>query len=326
MKVRQQECRGQVKHVVDWNDATGRHQRQFPDDAHAQAFAASVATEEQVRANQSSLVNLFARYLAATSARRRPISQATISQRLRRLTGTCKALGLWTLSQVGPDTFGAVTRALQADSLSECSVWEYLNAWRSVMHWAVVHGLVNAVKLGEMSPPRITRRPTRYLNTEEIERLLSSLNGQPVAICVYLGLFEGMRRREVCDLKVCDLDLSRNEITVQRGKSGKPRTIQLHPKARAALEEHPFGGDALCQCRPGQAWSPGSLGRSARIVFDTAGLPDVSFHTLRHTCASQMAISGRYTLHQIARFLGHSTITTTELYSHLSPNQVTPDW
>ncbi len=259
--------------------------------------------------------NLFDRYLAATCARRRPVSEVSIRQRLRRLTVTCKAIGLSNLGQVGPDTFGALTKALQADGLSGCSVSQYLTAYRSVMHWAARCGLIASGKLGDMSPPRFTRPPIRSLNKEEIDRLVASLDGQGIGLCVHLAVYQGLRRREIADLTPEDVNLETNEIVVRRGKNNKPRTLQLHALTKDALQRWPLPVPL----------SVHEITRLARRLFDKLGWCDVHFHCLRHTCCTQMLLAG-YDFHRVARFMGHSTPFLTDHYSHVLPGQLKPDW
>ncbi|OQA92180.1 MAG: Tyrosine recombinase XerD [Elusimicrobia bacterium ADurb.Bin231] len=59
----------------------------------------------------------------------------------------------------------------------------------------------------------------------------------------------------------------------------------------------------------------------ARKIMKKAGIPGSSFHTLRHTFASSLAIAG-VDLYRISKLLGHSSIKTTEIYAHLQPSDL----
>ena len=142
-----------------------------------------------------------------------------------------------------------------------------------------------------------------------------------------LGIYQGLRRQEVADLMAADVDLERNELTVRRSKNRQWRVLKLHP----ALLQHlpsplPANGQPLSLNTKGQPWTGDALQRSFGRQVKRLGWSDVSFHTLRHTCASMMAQSGQHTLYEIGKFLGHQTVQTTVRYAHLLPNQVQPRW
>jgi site-specific recombinase XerD len=67
----------------------------------------------------------------------------------------------------------------------------------------------------------------------------------------------------------------------------------------------------------GAVWASQFLGRRFQTLVDRAGIAGVTLHTLRHTCASRLVQAG-VDLYVVQKWLGHSTIVTTERYAHLS--------
>ena len=65
-------------------------------------------------------------------------------------------------------------------------------------------------------------------------------------------------------------------------------------------------------------WTPRTLSMYTKQVFKRLGIPDASFHTLRHTAASWLVMEG-VDLYAVGQILGHKTPRMTQRYAHLSP-------
>ncbi|MBZ5638870.1 MAG: integron integrase [Acidobacteriia bacterium] len=111
---------------------------------------------------------------------------------------------------------------------------------------------------------RGARRLPVVLSREEVRRLLRQLQG-PVALMAQLLYGAGLRLLECCRLRVKDLDLDRNEITVRSGKGDKDRRTMLPASAKSALTEHLARVKRLHEAdqRTGAGWVelPSALGR-----------------------------------------------------------------
>ena len=92
-------------------------------------------------------------------------------------------------------------------------------------------------------------------------------------------------------------------------KNGESRSVPLTRRAQAALPSVP-------------EWTPGKSTARFNRVSKACGLhPDVTLHTLRHTCASRL-VQGGMDLYRVKEWLGHSSITVTQRYAHLSPKHL----
>lgn len=98
------------------------------------------------------------------------------------------------------------------------------------------------------------------------------------------------------------------QVTFLDTKNGKSRTVPLTPRALEGLKGLPD-------------WSKDKCVRLFTRVRNAAGLPDVSLHILRHTCASRL-VQGGMDLYRVKEWLGHSTIQVTERYAHLAPSSL----
>lgn len=194
-----------------------------------------------------------------------------------------------------------------------------------------------------------------FLTAKEIDQVQTSpAIPSPERTIFVTAIFSGLREGELWGLRWEDVDLSeRFELVVRFShqgptKSGKVRRVPLLGPARAALE----AWKPVCPAnrlglvfpgpRGGQRaedtdarWSDQHIPRSRQKPGGPIVRPGyknligitrrVRFHDLRHTCASHLAMGtwGRsWRLEEIRDFLGHSSITTTQRYAHLSPEHL----
>jgi len=166
----------------------------------------------------------------------------------------------------------------------------------------------------------------RFLSAEEAAKLIEKATAylRPIVIC---ALHTGGRLGEILSLRWEDVDLDRGVLYFDQTntKSGKQREIPIDGELRAALEEQRkrrfMGGDAreyVFTWRGNRIVGRGGVRTAFERARDLAGLgEDVTLHTCRHTFASWFMINGG-DLYRLQKYLGHSTITLTQRYAHLS--------
>jgi len=234
------------------------------------------------------------------------------------------------------------------------STAQRLAAIRSFHRFAVREGLAAGDPWGAIATPRLPRRLPRVLEVEEVERLLTATDeglvdprsgaapatDLTVAIAlrdralVETAYAAGLRISELAAADLGSLDLRRGEIRVL-GKGRKERVGLLGRPARAALAGYlEDGRPILLERRRGGAEEPppevflnhlgAPLGvRGLRYRLDLlrrrAGLPvGVSPHTLRHSFATHL-LEGGADLRVVQELLGHESLATTQVYTHVSP-------
>ena len=332
MRIRTVNHHGNIRWIADYLDGKNRrHRRFFKTQDQAAAFAHGITSGTKKRGRTEAAVTviwLFDKYLHDTRTRRGPQAQKVITARLQAVYRALRDLGILHLPQLTNDALAALVDALRARGLSEHTVYDYVATFKSAMRWAVDHDLLSRQVLDGARLPAPQRQRERFLSLEEIGALLAHLKGGPLQLPAALGVYQGLRRGEVCGLRVADVELGENRLTVTASKNRDWRTIQLHPALLEYLPAPLPAREWLCLNVGGEQWSPRWLGHKFSKEVRKLGKDwhDVTFHTLRHTCASQMAASSRHTLYQIAKFLGHRTVQTTAKYAHLLPEQVRPDW
>ncbi len=193
---------------------------------------------------------------------------------------------------------------------------------------------------GEELPPLKTPKalPKGVLTASEALRLLQQPNVRTLfgfrdRTILELLYSTGLRGLEVCRLTIYDVDLDDHTVTVRRGKGGKDRVVPLGKTVVHYLREY------LTQVRAKMLAVRSSPEAAAQLFFSQqrrplrphmlyymirqnrcrAGLPrHVSTHSLRHTCATEMLRGGASVRH-VQEMLGHSQITTTQVYTRVVP-------
>lgn len=164
-----------------------------------------------------------------------------------------------------------------------------------------------------------------YLSTDEIQRLV---NASPADFreLVRAALHTGARYGELTRLRVGDYSRDAKAVTIRESKSGDPRHVALTDDAVTFFERITAGRDSadlMLRRADGTAWGKSHQQRPLRAACGAAGIArDVTFHGLRHTYASHLAMRG-VPLFVIATNLGHKDTRMVEKhYGHLSPSYV----
>ena len=165
----------------------------------------------------------------------------------------------------------------------------------------------------------------RYLTAAECKRLVNAASEdfRPLA---QAALFTGCRYGEMARMEVADFNPDSDTLTVRASKSGKPRHVVLTEEARKFFDEHTAGrasDEPMFMRADGKRWGPSHQQRPLALACKNAKIsPAISFHVLRHTHGSLLAMQG-VPMPVIARQLGHADTRMTEKhYAHLSPDYV----
>jgi site-specific recombinase XerD len=160
------------------------------------------------------------------------------------------------------------------------------------------------------------------LSTDEVRRILGTLTNLKHRALLSTIYATGTRLSEAVHLKVSDIDGERMLVHIRSGKGGKPRMLPMSPALRELLREY------WRMARPCGFLFPGDVaGRSlhptsVQKVFRSARLQarvdkPASVHTLRHSYATHLLELG-VDLRTIQKLLGHTSLTTTAIYTHVS--------
>lgn len=206
---------------------------------------------------------------------------------------------------------------IDTKSVSTSTVLSVINALKFLYG-----NILNKKFIYDIKRPRKDKKLPAVLSKEDISLLLNCPSNPKHRLLLSLAYSAGLRVSEVTSLKVSDIDFCRRIITIHGGKGRKDRQSILSVKLCSVLKEF------IVTEKP-DLWlfasfdKKGHLSiRSAQKIFDSAVVKagikkDVSFHSLRHSFATHLLENG-IDLRCIQELLGHSSIKTTEIYTHVS--------
>jgi integrase/recombinase XerC len=210
------------------------------------------------------------------------------------------------------------------------------SAIKTFTAWALRRGLLSTDPAARLQTPKAHRTLPSVLRQDQALDAMDALNsgaqqGDPIALrdrlIVELLYATGIRVSELCGLDIDDVDSSRRVLRVL-GKGNKQRTVPFGEPAEDALADWlRTGRPAIAIPASGAALLLGSRGgrldqRQARTVVHQTmtavdGAPDIGPHGLRHSAATHL-LEGGADLRVVQELLGHSTLATTQLYTHVT--------
>jgi site-specific recombinase XerD len=168
-----------------------------------------------------------------------------------------------------------------------------------------------------------------YLTKEQFKKLLGVVEEKELKDLIVFATLTGMRLGEIVNLRWADIDLERKLVQVSNSKTfktktGKMRTLPLNLLVVDLLRQKAL----LTQIteyvfqRNGLRIAEGYISHTFKKFVRLSGLPEaIHFHTLRHTFATWLVQEG-VNIYEVQKLLGHSDITTTQIYSHLASNEL----
>jgi integrase/recombinase XerD len=220
--------------------------------------------------------------------------------------------------------------------LSSESLYLEIAALRAFYSFARNEGLLPVNVAENLSLPRRWKRLPKALNSQEIEKLLAPETPEtPKSLCeqaiLELAYASGLRLAEVRNARLEHLHLDAGFINVI-GKGNKERVVPIGRKAVAALERYLGAGRPklvtlrspanVFLTKRGTLFAPVTLWLRIKQRVRRAGIArNVTPHMLRHSFATHLLDHGA-DLRVIQDLLGHASISTTEVYTHVAANRL----
>jgi site-specific recombinase XerD len=220
------------------------------------------------------------------------------------------------------------------DNYSRPTVARKISAIRSFYRYLRREQLIDDDPSKTVRGPKLARRLPSCLDREEVTRLLAVTDSSSLGIrdraLMEVLYASGMRVSELCGLRVQDYDSEAKEMRVL-GKGSKERVVLLNDSAQqwmqSYLSDHwsklaggrtPQPDHPLFVSRQATRLSSRSVHRIVLKYAKAAGINKViTPHTLRHTFATHL-LEGGADLRVVQDLLGHTTISTTQIYTHVS--------
>ncbi len=219
--------------------------------------------------------------------------------------------------------------------VAKSSIANKISAIRSFYRYMQREEIITENPLERIASPKLDRRLPKFLTTDEITRLLNAPDkskpvGKRDSAILEMLYASGLRVSEITSLNLSQIDIHNHEVRVI-GKGQKERIVLIGKPAAEALTlylnhgRHKLCGnkqtDAVFITSPGRRIIDRRVQKMVNHYAKNAGIKKrVHPHILRHTFATHM-LDGGADLRVVQELLGHSSLETTQIYTHVSKSQ-----
>lgn len=232
-----------------------------------------------------------------------------------------------------------VLKKLQEENLSNSSINHFVTTLRSFYKFLIINNIVKENIMDFISSPKREKHLPRVLSENEIDKLLNipltdhySYRNKAILELMYAT---GLRVSELINLKVNDIDLNM-AILKTIGKGSKERIIPLGDYAlnylkiyineyRSLLIKKDLNDYLFLNNHGNKLTRQGLFKILNKLAREQDIKAEISPHTLRHSFATHL-LNGGADLRSIQELLGHSDISTTQIYTHISNQKLNEDY
>ena len=213
------------------------------------------------------------------------------------------------------------------ESVKPTTVNIELRTIKAMFGYAVKWGLLEKSPCRNVQQVRIPEQTPIYLTQDQVRTLLGAIDNPPFMELVEFAIHTGMRRGEILNLKWESVDLSNRMIAVKnsptfRTKSGRVHRVPMNEVVYHMLAQKGRTSEYVFAKADGRRFEADFVSHKFKKYVRRARLPEsIHFHSLRHTFGSLLAQAG-VPIFDIQKLLNHRSISTTQIYSHLSPEHL----
>ena len=238
--------------------------------------------------------------------------------------------GVEDITKVDRMSINMFIRKLRENKLAPSSIIRKMASLRGFFKWASSAGIIDKNPASTLEQPKVPQRLPKVVSIKEIEEMLHN-NLTPLEHVIMELLYScGLRVSELVNLKTSDIDLSSKYVRCF-GKGSKERIIPIGEIAKKAVIEYMTERDFLVKKY--------NLNTKLLLIQNSGRLitrqdvytfihaqgklihKNISPHTLRHSFATHLLENGA-DLRVVQELLGHSDVSTTQLYTHISKKRL----
>lgn len=286
----------------------------------------NVGMEEQIQA--------FIAYLHNVKGTSRN-TELSYQRDLRKLEGFLKRQGIEEAGQITATALNSYVRHLEQEQFKAATISRNIASVRAFFHFLLREKLVEADVSENLKAPRVEKKTPGVLSLEEVEKLLEQPgreNPKEIRDRAMLELLyaTGIRVSELIGLTISDVNMQMSYIICH--DRNRERAVPFGSKAREALTEYFFKGRSSMLKDPqeqvlfvncsGKPMSRQGFWKLVKSYAHKAGIAEeITPHTLRHSFAAHLVANGA-DLRSVQEMLGHSDITSTQIYARMNRNQL----
>lgn len=247
---------------------------------------------------------------------------------LNRFYDYCQRTAAGTWAQIHSRDIQAYIGQRHRNGISAKTIQRELSALRSLFNYLMVEEQLTSNPAKDVQAPKVARKLPKTLDTDQVQHYLNIKDDSLLAVrdkaIIEVLYSSGLRLAELIDLDLHDLDLQQGLVKVT-GKGKKTRQVPLGSKAINALkawlirraEIKVQNADAVFVSQYGKRLSARSIQQRLRYWAQKQAMAShIHPHMLRHSFASHILESSG-DLRAVQELLGHSDISTTQIYTHL---------
>lgn len=181
------------------------------------------------------------------------------------------------------------------------------------------------IDIEQLVRPNKPHQLPKVISEQEVEAILNASENLKHRCMLSLIYSAGLRRGELLNLKKTDIDSKRMMISIYKAKGMKDRMVPLSPVILDMLREYYKAykpKEYLFEGQYGGQYSSRSLDKVLKVASQKAGIKkNINLHMLRHSYATHL-LEGGTNLRHIQELLGHKDPKTTQIYTHVSTEQL----
>ena len=238
--------------------------------------------------------------------------------------------GIDDIQKIDRMTINTFVRKLREEKLAASSVIRKIASLRGFFKWASSTGIITKNPASTLEQPKMPQRLPKVVSVKEIEEMLHN-NLNPLEHVIMELLYScGLRVSELVNLKLNDIDLNSKYVRCF-GKGSKERIIPMGETAKNIIKEYLPERDLLIKkynlSTKNLLIMPNGRKITRQDVYTFIHAQgklihkNISPHTLRHSFATHLLENGA-DLRVVQELLGHSDVSTTQLYTHISKKRL----
>lgn len=254
---------------------------------------------------------------------------------LTKLVNYLKAKKIKDFSEVTEEILAEYIEGLTNEGFKSATVSRNIASIKALFHYLANEDMIASDPSTKLKSPKIEKKAPEILTMNEVVSLLEQPSGDSPKEIRDKAMLEllyatGIRVSELISLELSDVDVQMGFINCHDGS--KSRTIPFGKEAKIALSRYLSGGrpaivddknsQLLFANCSGQKMSRQGFWKLIKHYAKKAGIDvDITPHTLRHSFAAHLVENGA-DLRSVQEMLGHSDISTTQIYANLSHNHI----
>lgn len=235
------------------------------------------------------------------------------------------------LESIDPKIIRSYTVWMYEKNNARETIRRKLNSLSSLFNYCVKEELISTNQMLKVDRPRREESLPRFLTTHEVKRLIraadTSTSEYRDGALIRLALYTGLRNFEICSLNWENVNFETKTIAIWKGKGRKDRVVPMNEELERYLWNYlqsrlPLVNSSVFLNNYNRRLHAKNFTLLLRNLAKKAGIDKrVVPHLLRHTCGTHL-VASKVDIITIKDLFGHKSVSTTQIYSHSSPERL----